>query len=262
MLIIRGLKSLIANRELLVILTTREIRARYRQSVLGFGWALVQPVFQMVVISIVFGSFLNMPSGDVPYPVFSYVAILPWTLFAGSITAAVPSVHSNMNLVTKVYFPREILPLSVVLSRFIDFFIASVVFIGLMIWFRLPVYPTLIYVPILLIVQTILAIGLGFLGSAVSVFLRDISFAVPLLMQLWMYATPIIYPISMVPEEYRGVYMLNPMAGIIISYRQVVLEGTPPHFAYLAVSAGIAVILLLLAYIYFKRLEMMMADIM
>ncbi len=248
-------------RELVLVWTIREIRGRYRQSALGFGWALVQPLFQMVVISIIFGSFLKVPSGDVPYPVFAYAAILPWSFFAGSINSAVPSILANMQLVTKIYFPREILPLSAVLARLVDFAVASLVFIVLLWWYKIPMHTTLLFVPVLLLIQIILAAGIGLLGSAVSVFLRDISFAIPLAMQLWMYASPVIYPISQVPERWRWLYMLNPMASLIDSYRRVILQGELPDWGHLGLAAAIALILFGVSYGYFKKLEMAMSDI-
>lgn len=257
----QNLRLLIRYRELLASWTSREIRARYRQSVLGFGWALVQPVFQMVVISVIFGSFVRMPSEGIPYPIFVYTALLPWTLFAGSISSAVPSILYNMHLVTKIYFPREILPLSAILTRLVDFVIASLVFVALMVWYRIPVHVTLLFVPLLLAIQIALALGVSLLGAAISVFLRDISFAIPLGMQLWMYATPVIYPLSLVPERWRALYLLNPMAGIIESYRQIVLQGQLPNFAYLGVAACISLLLCTGAYAYFKQLEMAMSDV-
>lgn len=257
----QNLRLLIRYRELLVIWTSREIRARYRQSVLGIGWALVQPVFQMIIITVIFGNFMRVPSQGVPYPVFAYAAILPWSLFSDSISAAVPSIRRNMHLVTKIYFPREILPLSAILARLVDFAIASLIFLGLMLWYRIPLHATLIFVPLLLAIQVVLALGVSLLGAAISVFLRDISFAIPLGMQLWMYATPVIYPLSMVPDRWRSLYFLNPMAGIIESYRQVVLHGQSPDFRYLSVAACGSLLLCAIAYAYFKRLEMAMADI-
>ncbi len=250
-------------RELVYTWTAREIRSRYRQSVLGFGWALITPVVQMVVISIIFGGFLRVPGSDsnVPYPVFAYVALLPWRFFDGAINAAVPSVRNNMQLVTKIYFPREILPLSAVLSRLVDFFIGALVFIGLVIYFQMPVYATWLFVPVLILIQIALSVGLGMLGAAVSVFLRDISFAVPLVLQLWMYATPVIYDVSAVPERFQSLYMLNPMVSVIIAYRQVILEGRLPAWQTLIYPAAFTVILLTIAYVYFKRLEMAMSDI-
>lgn len=256
-----SLGQLLDYRELLFAWTIREIRARYRQSLLGFGWALIQPIFQMVVISIVFGSFLRVPSGDVPYPIFAFVAILPWTLFAGAINAAVPSILGNMQLVTKIYFPREILPISAALARLVDFTIALVVFAALMIWYDIPLYNTVVYVPLLLVIQMLLALGIGLLGSAVTVFVRDISFAIPLAMQIWMYLSPVIYPLSEVPPRWRVLYMLNPMTGVIDSYRRVVLQGQPPDPTYLAIAAAMALVVFLVAFVYFKRVEMAMSDI-
>jgi lipopolysaccharide transport system permease protein len=228
---------------------------------LGFGWALVQPVFQLVVISIIFGNFLRVSSDNMSYPIFAYVAILPWTFFAGAINLAVPSVLQNMQLVTKIYFPREILPLAAIMSKLVDFGIASLVFIGMMIWYQVELQVTMLYLPILVAILIALALGVSLLGAAVSVFLRDISFAIPLVMQLWMYASPVIYPLSQVPERWRSLYLLNPMAGIIDSFRKVVLNGVPPDPGILTFSASISLGLCILAYIYFKRLEMAMSDI-
>lgn len=256
-----NINQLIHYRELLVTWTMREIRARYRQSVLGFGWALIQPVFQMIIISIIFGNFLRVPSDGMPYPIFAYVAILPWTLFSSSIAMAVPSLRTNMELITKIYFPREIIPLSAIFARLVDFSIATLVFVGLMVWYRIPVHLTLLFVPILLVIQIALAIGVSLLGAAISVFLRDVSFAIPLGMQIWMYATPVIYPLNMVPERWRPLYLLNPMAGIINAYRQVVLHGEWPDLGCLGLSALASLLLCAVAYVYFKRLEMAMSDI-
>lgn len=255
------LGQLIEYRELLIIWVFREIRARYRQSVLGFGWALVVPVVQMLVISVVFGNFLGISSGDVPYPLFSYTALLPWTLFSASILAAVPSVSHNIDLVTKIYFPREVLPISAILARLVDFAIASLVFVILLIFYRAEVYITILFVPVLLLVQIILAIGIGLLGAAMNVFLRDISFAIVLIMQIWMYATPVIYPQTMVPEKWRMIYSINPMVGIIESYRRVVLYGLPPDYPQLAYSSVVALVSIIFGYLFFKKVEMSMSDV-
>jgi lipopolysaccharide transport system permease protein len=256
------LRLLVHYRELLFLWTGRELRSRYRQSVLGFGWALVQPLFQIVVISVVFGKILHVPAQGFPYPIFAYTALLPWMLFAGSVSSAIPSVTGNMSLVSKIYFPREILPLSSILARIVDFAIASLVFAALMIWYGLPLHLTLVYVPLLLSVQTLLAIGVSLLGAAVSVFLRDISFAVPLGMQLWMYASPVLYPLDIVPEKWRNLYLLNPMAGIIDSYRRIMLFGQSPDMKYLGISTALAVGLCLISYAYFKKLERAMSDVL
>lgn len=258
----QNLSLLLTYRELVYTWTVREIRARYRQSALGFGWAVITPVVQMVVISIIFGGFLGVSSPDgIPYPVFTYIAILPWTLFTGQISAAVPSVLANMQLVTKIYFPREILPLSAGLGRLVDFAVATLIFVGLAIWYDLQIHSTWLLIPLLLFIQIVFALGIGLLGAAISVFLRDISFAIPLLMQLWMYATPIIYPLSEVPDRILPVYMLNPMAGIITAYRAIILEGQLPDWGYLGYATAVSIVLFIIAYLYFKRLEMAMSDI-
>jgi lipopolysaccharide transport system permease protein len=259
--LIGSFRQLLSYRELLVIWTFREIRARYRQSILGIGWAFVQPVFQLVVMSVIFGSFLRIQTGELPYPVFLYVALLPWSLFSGSISASVPSLMANMHLITKIYFPREVLPLSAIFARSIDFVIASLVFIILMIYYKIPLYSSVLYIPLLLLVQTILAIGIGLFGSAISVFVRDISFAIPMLMQLWMYATPVIYPLERIPDQWLYLYMLNPMVPIISAYRQILLEGKAPDLNSLGFSALLSSVFCLISYIYFKSLEKNMVDI-
>jgi lipopolysaccharide transport system permease protein len=213
------------------------------------------------VINIIFGNILRVPTNGIPYPIFAFAAMLPWNFFAASITASVPSIFANMDLVNKIYFPREFIPLSAIAARFLDFVIATLIYIALMIYYQIPLYSTLVYVPLLLLIQILLSIGLGLLGSSISVFMRDISFAVPLVMQIWMYASPVIYPLEMVPERWRTLYLLNPMAGVIHSYRVVMLEGRPPDLGYLGLSAVFSVLLCVFAYTYFKRIEMAMSDI-
>ncbi len=247
---------------MLFLWTSRELRSRYRQSVLGFGWALIQPVFQVVVISVVFGNFIHVPSAGIPYPVFAFAGLLPWILFTGSVSSAIPSMLSNMSLITKIYFPREILPISAILARLLDFAIGSVVFAGLLIWYSIPLHATLFYVPLLLTIQTLLALGISLLGAGVSVYLRDISFALPLGMQLWMYASPVVYPSGLVPEKWRTIYMWNPMAGIIDSYRRVILAGKPPDMHYLGLAAALSIALCVFSYGYFKKLERTMSDVL
>ena len=257
-----NLRLLLHYREMLLLWTGRELRSRYRQSILGIGWALVQPLAQMVVLTIVFGLFVKVPSQGLPYPLFVYAGLLPWMLFASSVSSAIPSVMNNMPLVGKIYFPREILPLSAILTRIVDFLIASLIFVGLMIWYQIPVHATLLYVPLLLALQISLALGISLLGAAISVFVRDISFMLPVAMQLWMYATPVIYPITAVPERWRTLYLCNPMVGIIDSYRRVVLFGQAPDLHYLGIATGFTALLCFFSYSYFKKLELSMSDIM
>jgi lipopolysaccharide transport system permease protein len=248
-------------RYLLWMWTVREIRVRYKQSLLGGAWAILQPLSLAIIFTVVFSVFARVPTDGVPYPIFAYAALLPWTLLATSVSFAVPSLVNNMNLVTKTYFPREILPLAVTAAAFIDFCIASMVFAVMMALYRIPVHWTLVWVPLLIGVQIMLILGVVLVGSAVSVFFRDVRFVVPLGLQLWLYATPVIYPESLVPERLRTLYMLNPMAGLIASYRRVVLRGLHPIPLDLGLAVAFSIALCIAAYRFFKRVERQFADI-
>ncbi|MFC2023727.1 ABC transporter permease [Chloroflexota bacterium] len=248
-------------RELLWVWVVRDIRVRYKQSLLGAAWAIIQPLALMAVFTVIFSIFAGVPTDGVPYPIFSYTALLPWTLLSTSITHGSGALVGNIGLVKKVYFPREILPFAAIGASFVDFAIASLVYLGLMVFYRVPFGVTLLAVPILLAVQIVLAAGVILITSAANVFYRDVRFVVPLAVQLWMYATPIIYPLSAVPERFRIVYMLNPMAGLIESYRAVALHGQWPNWGYVALSAAVSVAVFVLGYVYFKRVEWEFADI-
>lgn len=256
-----NLRELFLYRELLYSITLREIKIRYKQSVLGAAWAVIQPLSMMVIFTVIFSLFARIPSDGIPYPIFSYTALLPWTFFATSLSFAIPSVVSNASLVTKVYFPREIFPIASVLAAGVDFAIASVIFVVMMLLYRVSLTWNLLYVFPLVSLQTVLALGVSFWASAINVRYRDIKYALPFVVQLWMYATPIVYPVSMVPERYRLIYMLNPMAGIIDGYRRVTLQGIPPQFTYVGLAALVAIALFVFAYAYFKRQEMTFADV-
>jgi lipopolysaccharide transport system permease protein len=248
-------------RELLWMWALREIKVRYKQSVLGAAWAVLQPVALMIVLTVVFSFFARMPTGGVPYPIFSYTALLPWTFLSTSIAFAVPSMINNMNLVSKIYFPREILPLGSLIAALLDFLIASFVFLGLLVFYRVPASLNMLWVPLLLAIQIALTSGIVLFLSALIVSFRDLRFVVPLGVQIWMYGSPVIYPTSLVPERFRSLYMLNPMAGLIDSYRSVVLYGNAPNLPDLIPSALISASLLVSAYMYFKRSEVRFADI-
>ena len=254
-------RELLRYRELLLAWTRREIKVRYKQSVLGVAWAILQPFSMMVIFTVIFSFFVKIPTDGVPYPIFAYSALLPWTFFASSLSFAVPSLVNNMNLVTKIYFPREIFPLAAIIASFVDFLVASVIFIGMMIFYRVPLSLTLLLVPLIVLIQIILTVGVVLFASALNVFYRDVRFVIPLGVQLWMYATPIIYPLSLVPERLKPFYMLNPMVGVIDSYRKVILSGQWPDFSSLGLAAAISVALFLGAYWYFKNAEMEFADV-
>lgn len=247
-------------RDLLLTWTVREIKVRYKQSVVGGLWAVLQPLSLMIVFTLVFSFLARVPTDGIPYPIFSYTALLPWLFLSTSISFAVPSLVNNLNLVTKIYFPREILPIASVGAAFLDFSIASIIFLGMMLIFQVSFSWTMLWVPLLLIIQTLLTLGLVLFMSALNVFYRDIRFVIPLATQIWMYATPIIYPVTLVPERFRPFYMLNPMAGLIDSYRRVILLGQPPVWSYVTFSAVLAVLIFIGGYIYFKRSEGMFAD--
>lgn len=254
-------RELLRSRELLWMWTLRDIRVRYKQSIVGMGWAILQPLSLMLVFSVVFSLIIRVPTGDVPYPLFSYTAVLPWTLFSTSLGMGIPSLVNNMNLVTKVRMPREILPLATVLAGLVDFGIAALVFVGMVIYYRVQLHWTALWVLPLLGIQIILTLGLVLLGSALNVLYRDIRFIVPLATQLWMYASPIIYPVDLIPERLRPLYFLNPMAGLLEGYRAAVLRGEPPDAIALVLALTIALLVLALGYRTFKRLEPSFADL-
>lgn len=255
------LHELFRSRELLLSWTMREFRVRYSQSVLGITWAILQPLSLMVISSLVFSIFLQVPTQGVPYPVFSYSALLPWTFFANAMSTAIPSLVSNFNLVSKIYFPREILPIASILVNLVDFFIAAIIFIGMLIFYHIEISPALLALPLILIIQIFFTVGLTLAASALNVFYRDIRFVIPLLLQLWIYLSPVFYPLETVPERFRSLYLLNPMATLIDSYRRVTLLRQFPRWDYLAIAALISLIVCIFGYRYFKHAEKSFADL-
>lgn len=254
------LSSLFEYRELLWILSLKEIKIRYKEAALGIAWAILQPLALMVVFTVIFSHFARLPSDGVPYPIFVFSALVPWTFFASSLTSAISSLERNVGLITKIYFPREIFPLAAILGASIDFAIAFLLFIGMLVFYKVsPTFNILFFFPIVFIQVTLMA-GMSLFLAGVNVFYRDVRFVIPLVIQVWMFASPVIYPLSLVPEKWRALYMLNPMAGIIDSYRRALLQGVPPDLQYLGYSLFIAGILLTIAYWYFKKIEMLLAD--
>jgi len=248
-------------RDLLWLWTAREVRVRYKQSLLGFAWAILQPLALTLVFTFVFSWLVRIDTGGVPYPVFAYAALVPWTFFATSLSFGIPSLVNNMNLVTKIYFPREILPLASIGAAFVDFMAASLVFVGLMVVYGIRPSIHVVWVVPLLAIQVVLTIGVTLLGSALIVFFRDMRFVVPLITQVWMYATPIIYPVEMVPEHLRPYYFLNPMAGIIDGYRRTLVMGTAPEMSAVLLGTLVSLLLLVVSYVLFKRVEPLFADL-
>jgi len=253
--------ELVEARELLVTWTMREFRVGYSQSALGAAWAILQPFSLMIIFSVVFSLFLNVPTQNIPYPVFAYCALLPWTFFANGLSSAIPSLVNNFNLVSKIYFPREILPLSALIVSLLDYLIAAIIFGLLILYYRVQVGPLLILLPLVIVIQFMLTFGLSLFASALNVFYRDIRFVVPLVLQLWMYLSPVIYSVEVVPARFRDIYYLNPMAAIIDAYREITLFNRPPNWTYLGIAALTSLIILTLSYRYFKHVEREFADL-
>ena len=259
--LLRDLAKLSHYRDLLFTLSVHRVKVRYKQSVLGVAWAVLQPLSLMLIYTLIFSYIARMPSDNVPYAVFAYAALLPWTYFSTALVNSTNGLVSHADLVTKVYFPREILPLTYVIAALFDFMVASIVFAGLLIYYDVVLTWNALYSLPIIVVLTLFATAMSLLFSATQVRFRDIGVAMPLLMQLWMFASPVVYPLSAVPAWLRPFYMLNPMAGIIENFRQVMLHGAPPDFSSLGIALIGSVVLLCLAYIYFKRVEATIADV-
>ncbi|MCJ7695509.1 MAG: ABC transporter permease [Anaerolineaceae bacterium] len=256
-----NLKELWRYRELIYFLTWRDIKVRYKQAVLGIAWALLQPILTMVITSVVFGVLLKVPSGDVPYPVFVFSALLPWQLFATSLQKSSQSLIGNSNLLTKIYFPRLIIPLSSVLAVMLDFAISSVMLIGMMLFYKVQPSWQMFWLIPLVILAIIAALAVGLWLSALNVQYRDIQHMVPFIVQIWMYASPVVYPIETIPAGIlRTLYGLNPMVGVIQGFRWALFGGTPPDFT-LLISSVVVVGLFISGLFYFRRMEKTFADI-
>jgi lipopolysaccharide transport system permease protein len=256
-----GLRDLVHYRDLLLTLTIHRVKVRYKQSLLGIAWAVLQPLLLMIVYTIIFSVVTKVPHEGAPYAVFVYAALLPWTFFATSITTASTSLVSHNNLITKVYFPREILPLTYVLAALFDFAMASVVLAVLMGVYHIPVTSGIVLVLPLLLIAFAFALALSLFVSAFQTRFRDIGIAMALIMQLWMFATPVVYPLSVVPKRFLTLYSLNPMAGVVENFRKIVLEQAGLNMSVLLPGLLVSVVLLPLAYLYFKTAEATMADV-
>jgi len=248
-------------RELFYFFIWRDIKIRYKQTVLGAMWAIIQPFFTMVVFTIFFGNFAKVPSEGVPYPVFSYSALVPWTYFSGALALSGNSLIGNSNLLTKVYFPRFAIPAASVLSGILDFFIASLLLFGIMVYYNIPLSPGLLLWPILVIPLILLALGLGMVFSSLNVKYRDIKYTIPFLIQLGLFVTPIIYPISILPEKYKIFVALNPMTGIIEAFRSTVIPNKHIDMLLLLYSVIVSLLIFLLGLMYFRKMEKEFADL-
>jgi lipopolysaccharide transport system permease protein len=258
-----NLRELFEYRDLLFYMTWRDITVRYKQTILGATWAILQPLMTMVVFSVFFGELAKIPSNGVPYPIFSYTALLPWTYFASGISRTSGVLVANTNLLKKVYFPRLILPISGMVSGLPDFGLSFVVLIGMMAYYGVyPRWAALPLLPLFLLLALIAALGVGLWLGALNAQYRDIRYLVPFLTQFWMYATPVIYPTSFLPERWRFVYALNPMAGVVEGFRWVLLaQGDAPDPAVMVISFVAALVVLITGAFYFRRMEKNFADI-
>jgi len=257
----RQLDGIVESWDLFLTLCLHRFNVRYKQSLLGITWALLQPAALMLIYFVIFSVVTQMPSEGIPYPVFVFSGLLPWIYFSTAVTAATSSLVAHNSLMTKVYFPRELLPLSYVVVGVLDFGIASSLLAILMVYYGIPVGLGLLWVVPILFVETIFVVALALLSSAVQVRFRDLGFAMTLIMQLWMFASPVVYPLSRIPGRFRGLYVLNPMVGVLENFRRVVLQEASPDLRLLGISFAIATILLLASYSYFKMEEATMADI-
>lgn len=255
------LRELWEYRELLVLLAWRDATVRYKQSAVGIGWALIQPLMMMSIFTVVFGRFAKLPSDGVPYTLFSLCALLPWNYFSRSLADSSNSLVGSANLLTKIYFPRLILPISKVFSGLIDFAIAFVLLLGVMAWYRIVPSPRIVMLPMFILVAMLTAFGVGLWLTALNVKYRDVGFVVPFLIQVWMYASPVAYSSTIVPARWRAIYGLNPMVGVVEGFRWAILGKTPPNPQSMLVTLGIILLLLVSGLWYFKRMERTFADV-
>lgn len=247
-------------RELLAELTKREIKQRYKQSILGYAWVILNPLVQMLVMAFVFSHVLRLGDLGVPYPVFLYAGLLPWTLFTGSLTASANALVGNAGLLTKIYFPRVIFVQSAILAKMVDFFLASTVFVAFLVYFHIPITVQVFwFVPIFLI-QSLFTYALSLLIAAFNLFYRDIQYLLNLGLIVWMYLTPVIYPTEIFPDKYRWIFQLNPMAVFVNAYRQAILGDGTVNLQSLFIAACLSFFLFLVARLIFRKLEGVFAD--
>jgi lipopolysaccharide transport system permease protein len=256
----RTVSDIWAYRELLYFFIWRDIKVRYKQTLLGAGWAIIQPLMTMVVFTIFFGHLAKVPSDGLPYPVFSLMALVPWTYFASALAGCSTSLSGYQHIISKVYFPRLIIPIGAVIAPLVDFAIGFVILIGFMMWYRITPGPSIVWLPALMLLALATAASVGVWLAALNVRYRDVRYVVPFVVQLWMFATPVAYPASLVPSRWRAVYGLNPMAGVIEGFRWALAGGPAPGII-TVVSAAVVVVLIAGGAIYFRRLEGTFADV-
>jgi lipopolysaccharide transport system permease protein len=256
-----NIKEIWRFRELLYFLALRDVKIRYKQAVLGVAWAILQPLFAMIIFSLVFGRVAGIHSDGVPYPLFAFCALVPWTYFSGTVSLGGNSLISNSNLITKVYFPRVLLPAASALGGMIDFCISSVFLLGMLIYYRIPLGRSMLLAPLFVAGTMLLAFSVSMLLAALNVRYRDVKHAITFLIQIWLFATPIIYPVASLSKRLQTVMAFNPLAGMIDGFRASIIPSQPMDLTLVASSIGITLALFLVGMLYFRKTEQEFADI-
>lgn len=249
-------------RELLYFFAWRDIKVRYKQTIMGVLWAIIQPLFSMVIFSLFFGRLANVPSDGVPYPIFSYTGLVPWIFFANALAQASNSLVVNANMIKKIYFPRLALPIAAVLAGVIDFILAFIVLLGIMLFYRMVPTVNVIWLPFFSLLALVTSLGVSLWLSAINVQFRDVRYTIPFIIQSWLFLTPIAYPSSSIPEPWRTIYGLNPMAGVVEGFRWALLGTDTAPGPMTMVSAGVALVLFISGAFYFRRMEQSFADVL
>lgn len=248
-------------RELLYFLVWRDVKVRYKQTVMGALWAIIQPFLTMVVFSLFFGKLAKMPSEGIPYPIFAYAALVPWTFFANALSQASNSLVVNANMIKKIYFPRLVMPVASVLAGVVDFFLAFIVLVGMILYYKYPLTINVVWLPFFVMLAFITALGVGLWLAAMNVQFRDVRYTIPFIIQVWLFATPIAYPSSILPEFWQPIYGINPMVGVVEGFRWALLGTDPVLKPVIIVSFAGAVLLLVSGAYYFRRMEKSFADV-
>ena len=256
-----SVKELWRYRELLYFFAWRDIKVRYRQAAFGAAWAVIQPLLTMIIFSLLFGRVAHIDTGNVPYPIFVFCGLLPWTYVSGVLGFASLSLVSNEPLLTKVYFPRVFLPFGSVLAGLLDFLIGSILLVGLMFYYHVRAGWFLLLIPFVVLAMGLLTAGVSMVAAALSVRYRDVRYALPFLIQVWMFATPIVYPVAVIPERFRPILALNPCWGIVVGLRACLFRGLPFDFRLMGVSLAIAMMVFVLGAFYFRKAEKSFADV-
>jgi lipopolysaccharide transport system permease protein len=254
-------RELYGYRDMFRFLTLRSVKTRYSQSVIGVGWAVIQPLFSMLVFTVVFGKLAKVATDGVPYALFSFTALVPWTYFSNALTDSTASLISNAGMLSKVYFPRLILPISAVAAKLVDFSIALLMLFALMVVYRVAPTGGVVVLPLLILIMVLVAAGAGMWLTALAIQYRDVSYAMTFLVQLLMYAAPVVYPASLVPARYRLLYSVNPMVGVIEGFRSALLGTRPMPWAMIAIGGGTSVLLVISGALYFRSKERVFADV-